>query len=45
MELHLTPLTPLWTGDAEGISRELRITGLMGSLRWWFEGIVRAAGR
>ena len=45
MELHLTPLTPIWTGDAECISATLRITGLMGSLRWWFEGIVRAAGR
>lgn len=45
MELHLTPLTPIWTGDAEGVSATLRITGLMGSFRWWFEGIVRAAGR
>jgi CRISPR-associated protein Cmr1 len=45
MDLNLTPLTPIWTGDAEGISGSLRITGLMGSLRWWFEGIVRALGR
>jgi CRISPR-associated protein Cmr1 len=45
MDLTLTPLTPIWTGDAEGISGSLRITGLMGSLRWWFEGIVRALGR
>lgn len=45
MELHLTPLTPLWTGDVDGVSRELRVPGLMGSLRWWFEGIVRASGR
>ncbi len=44
MDLDLTPLTPIWTGDAEGISATLRITGLMGSLRWWFEGIVRALG-
>ncbi|HOL71228.1 MAG TPA: type III-B CRISPR module RAMP protein Cmr1 [Bryobacteraceae bacterium] len=45
MDLNLTPLTPIWTGDADGISGSLRITGLMGSLRWWFEGIVRALGR
>jgi CRISPR-associated protein Cmr1 len=45
MDLNLTPLTPIWTGDAEGISGSLRTTGLMGSLRWWFEGIVRALGR
>jgi len=45
MNLTLCPLTPIWTGDAEGISGSLRITGLMGSLRWWFEGIVRALGR
>lgn len=45
MELHLRPLTPLWTGDAEAISGELKITGLMGSLRWWFEAIARAMDR
>jgi CRISPR-associated protein Cmr1 len=45
MDLNLTPLTPIWTGDAEGISANLRVTGLMGSLRWWFEGLVRALGR
>lgn len=44
MDLNLTPLTPIWTGNAEGIRESLRITGLMGSLRWWFEGIVRALG-
>ncbi|MFN3325413.1 MAG: type III-B CRISPR module RAMP protein Cmr1 [Bryobacteraceae bacterium] len=45
MDLNLTPLTPIWTGDTDGISSSLRITGLMGSLRWWFEGIVRALSR
>lgn len=40
----LVPLTPLWTGNESGISDQLRVTGLMGSLRWWFEGLVRAHG-
>jgi len=44
MKVSLRPLTPLWTGDNEGISGELRVTGLMGSLRWWFEALVRANG-
>ncbi len=45
MDLKLVPLTPIWTGDAHGISSSLRITGLLGSLRWWFEGIARALDR
>jgi CRISPR-associated protein Cmr1 len=42
--ISLKPLTPLWTGNDSGVSNQLRVTGLMGSLRWWFEGFVRASG-
>ena len=38
-------LTPLWTGDAQRRSDRLRETGLLGSLRWWYEGLVRGWGR
>lgn len=37
-------LTPIWTGDHRGMSDHLRVTGLIGSFRWWFEGLVRAMG-
>ena len=37
-------LTPLWTGDAWGRCDELKLTGLIGSLRWWFEALVRGLG-
>ncbi|MDW7983262.1 MAG: type III-B CRISPR module RAMP protein Cmr1 [Acidobacteriota bacterium] len=37
-------LTDIWTGDAEGRGNRLVPTGLMGSLRWWFEVLVRGLG-
>ena len=37
-------LTPLWTGGAKRNSDQPRETGLIGSLRWWYEGIVRGMG-
>ncbi|GBD27787.1 hypothetical protein HRbin30_03143 [bacterium HR30] len=37
-------LTPIWTGDADRKSDRLIPTGLMGSLRWWFEVLVRGLG-
>ena len=37
-------LTPLWTGGVERKSDQIRETGLIGSLRWWYEGIVRGMG-
>src|SRR5437667_11250432 len=41
----LTTLTPLWTGGADGTSNSgLHITGIMGSLRWWYEVLVRGVG-
>ncbi|MBC7107311.1 MAG: type III-B CRISPR module RAMP protein Cmr1 [Methanomassiliicoccales archaeon] len=37
-------LTPLWTGDAAGECNGLRETGILGSLRWWYEALVRGLG-
>ncbi len=40
----LRALTPIWTGDADGQNRRFIPTGLLGSIRWWFEVIVRGLG-
>jgi len=37
-------LTPLWTGDAERENTGLRETGIIGSLRWWYEALIRGLG-
>jgi CRISPR-associated RAMP protein, Cmr1 family len=37
-------LTDLWTGDFNGKSGRLIPTGLLGSIRWWFEVLVRGLG-
>lgn len=37
-------LTDIWTGDAQGKPERLIPTGIMGSLRWWFEVLVRGLG-
>lgn len=34
-------LTDIWTGDAERKPDRLITTGLLGSIRWWFEVLVR----
>jgi len=45
LTIKLTTLTPLWTGGADGRSDSgLHITGIMGSLRWWYEVLVRGIG-
>ncbi|MBX6368660.1 MAG: type III-B CRISPR module RAMP protein Cmr1 [Rhodospirillales bacterium] len=33
--------TDVWTGDVDGKGDRLITTGLLGSLRWWFEVLVR----
>jgi CRISPR-associated protein Cmr1 len=45
MELLLTTLTPLWSGGvAKGEMDRIHETGILGSLRWWYEAIVRGLG-
>lgn len=40
----LQPLTPVWTGDSNGDGGCIRETGIAGSLRWWYETIIRGLG-
>ncbi len=43
-EWRLKALTDLWTGDADGKGQCTIPTGLLGSIRWWFEVLVRGLG-
>lgn len=44
MKITLKTLTPLWTGGVDGTSDRVHETGIIGSLRWWYETIVRGLG-
>ncbi len=37
-------LTPIWTGGVNGNSDTVRETGVIGSMRWWYEAIIRGIG-
>ena len=43
--LDLETLTPIWTGDAFRKGDEIKSSGIMGSVRWWYETINRGLGR
>lgn len=40
----LNLITPIWTGNIDRDSSELQLTGIIGSLRWWYAGIIRGLG-
>jgi len=42
--VNLKPLTPLWTGDANRECNDLKESGIIGSLRWWYEALLRGLG-
>lgn len=45
ISIPLKTLTPIWTGGAStGKVDRLRETGIIGSMRWWFEVLVRGVG-
>lgn len=45
IEIKLSTLTPIWTGGVEtGRMDRIHETCIMGSLRWWYEAIVRGFG-
>ncbi|MCD6141803.1 type III-B CRISPR module RAMP protein Cmr1, partial [Candidatus Bipolaricaulota bacterium] len=44
MKVKIRTLTPLWTGGADGKVDRVHETGILGSLRWWYEAIVRGLG-
>ncbi|MCL6432500.1 MAG: type III-B CRISPR module RAMP protein Cmr1 [Anaerolineae bacterium] len=40
----LRTLTPLWTGGADRTCDRVHATGIIGSLRWWYEALIRGLG-
>ena len=42
--IKLKTLTPLWTGGVDQTCDRFHETGLIGSLRWWYEALVRGLG-
>jgi len=44
IQVQCKPLTPIWTGDIERRGDRVRETGMIGSLRWWYEAILRGCG-
>ena len=44
MNVNLDLITPLWTADATKKARHVEGTGLAGSLRWWYEALIRGLG-
>ena len=43
--INLQIKTPVWTGDIDMRSGLLQSTGIIGSLRWWAEAILRGIGK
>lgn len=43
-EVMINTITPLWTSGVPGMADHLHATGIMGSLRWWYEALVRGMG-
>lgn len=43
-EVKIKTSTPIWTGDEDRNNTALRETGIIGSLRWWYEALVRGLG-
>ena len=41
LNITLKTLTPLWTGGVNGKVDRIHETGIIGSLRWWYEAIMR----
>ncbi len=41
MKVKIRTLTPLWTGGVDGTMDRIHETGIIGSLRWWYEAVVR----
>lgn len=42
--IELETLTPIWTGDVAQECNAIKPQGIKGSLRWWYEAIVRFLG-
>jgi CRISPR-associated protein Cmr1 len=44
LTISIRTLTPIWTGDVNGQCSVIKETGIIGSMRWWYEAIVRGMG-
>jgi len=44
MEFRLKTLSPIWTGGIDQKCDRVHETGIIGSLRWWCEALVRGLG-
>ncbi len=44
LTIRIRTRTPLWTGGLDGTMDRIHETGILGSLRWWYEAIVRGLG-
>ena len=44
IELKIKTLTPLWTGDVDRECKRIKETGIIGSVRWWYEALIRGMG-
>jgi len=42
VKFNLKALTDIWTGGVERKGEEFHLTGIRGSLRWWYEVLIRA---
>jgi len=42
--IQIRTLTPIWTGNINRKCPKLKETGIIGSLRWWYEALVRGFG-
>jgi len=44
LKFEFSEVAKVWTGDANRKCPYLRETGILGSIRWWFEAVVRGYG-
>lgn len=44
MEFKIKIIEPIWTGGVAQNDKTLHETGLIGSLRWWYEALIRGLG-
>lgn len=44
LKFNLKALTDIWTGGVEGRVGKLHLTGIKGSIRWWYEVLIRGLG-
>ncbi len=41
LNFYLKALTDIWTGGVDGKNKRLHLSGIKGSIRWWYEALIR----